>query len=81
MSYSNLKDNVYLYLGYKNKKYDESIDNIIDECLLEVEKLAQFKYSFSFLHLIWIFNVSLILCVNYILPGFTLVISQVSQRR
>ena len=46
MSYSNLKDSVYLYLGYKNKKYDESIDNIIDECLLEVEKLAQFKYMY-----------------------------------
>ena len=38
MSYSNLKDNVYSYLGYKNKKYDENIDNIIDECLLNLAK-------------------------------------------
>ncbi len=42
-SYSNLKNNIYSYLGYKNIGYDENIDSLIDECMDEIEKISSFK--------------------------------------
>ena len=34
----------YSYLGYRNIEPNEHIDKLIDECLKEVEELAQFQY-------------------------------------
>ncbi len=34
----------YSYLGYRNIEPSKEIDKLIEECLEEVEKLAQFKY-------------------------------------
>lgn len=45
-NYSNLKDKIYYYLGYKNINRDESIDILIDECLDELSNIARFKALF-----------------------------------
>lgn len=45
-NYSNLKNNIYSYLGYRNIGYSADIDSLIDECLEEVEKISNFDYRY-----------------------------------
>ena len=46
-SFSNLKNMVYSYLGYKKISLDNSLDSLIDDCLEEIEEIASFKYLYQ----------------------------------
>ncbi len=41
-----MKNLILKYLGYKNFKYDEVIDKLIDDIIKEVIQLANFKYTY-----------------------------------
>ena len=43
---SNLLNNVYTYLGYKDIKPNNEIDNLIDECLDEIKEISSFQYKY-----------------------------------
>lgn len=44
---SKIKKHAYTYLGYRNMPHDERTDKIIDECIEEIERIAQFKYIYA----------------------------------
>ena len=46
-NYSNLKENCYLYLGYRKGVHDLRIDSLIDKALDEIKVLSQFKYEYQ----------------------------------
>ena len=46
-NYSNLLDNIYNYLGFKNIEKNNDIDELIKECLKEIEELSSFKYRYQ----------------------------------
>ncbi|MBQ3252936.1 MAG: hypothetical protein IJA65_00130 [Acholeplasmatales bacterium] len=46
-NYSNLLDNVYNYLGFKNIEKNNDIDELINECLKEIESLSSFNYRYQ----------------------------------
>lgn len=39
------------YLGYKGQEINHNINNIIDECIVEIKNLAKFKYTFRRFHI------------------------------
>ena len=41
-----MKDEILRYLGYKNNDCDESISNLIDDCIKELDKISNFSYVF-----------------------------------
>lgn len=43
---SNLLNNIYTYLGYKDIKPNNEIDNLIDECLDEIKEISSFQYKY-----------------------------------
>lgn len=45
-SFSRINKYVYTYLGYKNIGNVYDLDNDIDSCLFEIEKISQFKYIY-----------------------------------
>lgn len=46
-NYSNLLDNVYNYLGFKNIEKNNDIDELIMECLDEISSISSFKYRYQ----------------------------------
>lgn len=46
-NYSDLLDNIYNYLGFKNIEKNNDIDELIKECLKEIEELSSFKYRYQ----------------------------------
>ena len=47
MNYSALKDKAGFYLGFHGIQPDETLDALIDECIREVERIAQFRYWYA----------------------------------
>ena len=41
-----MKDEILRYLGYKNNDCDESISNLIDDCLKELDAISNFSYVY-----------------------------------
>ena len=41
-----MKDEILRYLGYKNNDCDESISNLIDDCLKELDEISNFSYVY-----------------------------------
>lgn len=41
-----MKEEILRYLGYKNNDCDESISNLIDECLKELDEISNFSYVY-----------------------------------
>lgn len=41
-----MKDEILRYLGYKDNNCDESISNLIDDCLEELDKISNFSYVY-----------------------------------
>lgn len=48
MNCSDIKKQVYTYLGFKGVQPDGGVDCLISECLTELEKSAQFAYRYKF---------------------------------
>jgi hypothetical protein len=42
------KNEVLRYLGCKNQNMDEKINNLIEECILEIKKIAEEKYIYNY---------------------------------
>ena len=41
-----MKEEILRYLGYKNNDCDESISNLIDDCLKELDAISNFSYVY-----------------------------------
>ncbi|MBP5445888.1 MAG: hypothetical protein J6Y28_06930 [Acholeplasmatales bacterium] len=41
-----MKDEILRYLGYKDNNCDESISNLIDDCLEELDRISNFSYVY-----------------------------------
>ena len=41
-----MRDEILRYLGYKNNDCDESISNLIDDCLKELDAISNFSYVY-----------------------------------
>lgn len=41
-----MKDEILRYLGYKNNDCDESISNLIDDCIKELDIISNFSYVY-----------------------------------
>ena len=44
-----IKKNALKYLGYLNNQVDQQTDKLLNECLLEIEKLKP-KFMYQFFH-------------------------------
>lgn len=42
------KDEVLRYLGYKSQRMDEKINDLIEECILEIKETAEVKYIYNY---------------------------------
>lgn len=51
MNFSKVKDNALKYLGYQGQRLDETMNQLIDECLEEIQTLADFKVVSKTYHL------------------------------
>ena len=47
MNYSEIRQSVYTYLGFKGVQPEDRVDRLISSCLEELEKIQQFKYSYK----------------------------------
>ena len=46
MNFSKIKENALKYLGYHHQTLDEKLNNLIDECIEEIEKMSSFRATY-----------------------------------